>query len=50
MELDFLTLNHLIFVVGELTIIIVLGALVSAFILVIISLYSIKKKRLYFRR
>lgn len=48
MDLDFLTLNHMIFVIGELTIIIVLGALIIAFILVIISLYSIKTKRLYF--
>ena len=48
MDLDFLTLNHMIFVIGELTIIIVLGALIIAFILVVISLYSIKTKRLYF--
>ncbi len=48
MELDFLTWNHLIYLIGELTLIIILGALITAFILVIISLYSIKKKRLYF--
>jgi uncharacterized protein len=48
MELDFLTWNHLIYLIGELTIIIILGAIVTAFVLVIISLYSIKKKRLYF--
>lgn len=48
MDLDFLTLNHLIYLIGELTIIIVLGALITAFVLVIISLYSIKQKRLYF--
>ena len=48
MDLDFLTLNNLIYIIGELTIIIILGALVTAFVLVIISLYSIKKKRLYF--
>jgi hypothetical protein len=48
MELDFLTLNHLIFLIGELTIIIILGSLITAFVLVIISLYSIKQKRLYF--
>jgi uncharacterized membrane protein len=46
MDLDFLSWNHLIFLIGEITIIIVLGALITAFILVIISLYSIKKKRL----
>jgi uncharacterized protein len=48
MDLDFLTLNHLIYLIGELTVIIILGSLVTAFVLVIISLYSIKKKRLYF--
>jgi uncharacterized protein len=48
MELDFLTWNHLMYVIGELTLIIVIGALVISFVLVIISLYSIKKKKLYF--
>ncbi len=48
MDLDFLTWNNLIFLIGEATILIVLGALLTAFILVIISLYSIKKGRLYF--
>ena len=48
MDLDFLTWNHLIYLIGELTIVIILGALIIAFILVIISLYSIKQKRLYF--
>jgi hypothetical protein len=48
MDLDFLTWNHLIFLIGEITIVIILGALITAFILVIISLYSIKKKQLYF--
>jgi hypothetical protein len=48
MELDFITWNHLVYLIGELTLIIILGALIIAFVLVIISLYSIKKKRLYF--
>jgi hypothetical protein len=48
MDLDFLTWSSLIYLIGELTVIIVLGALLAAFILVIISLYSIRKKRLYF--
>ena len=48
MDLDFLTWNHLIYLIGELTIIIILGALITAFVLVVISLYSIKQKRLYF--
>jgi hypothetical protein len=50
MALDFLTWNHLIYLIGELTIAVILGALIIAFILVIISLYSIKQKRLYFPR
>jgi hypothetical protein len=48
MAADLLTWDHLIYVIGELTLIIILGALLSAFILVIISLYSIRKKKLYF--
>jgi hypothetical protein len=48
MALDFFTLDQLIYIIGEITIIIVLGSLITAFILVIISLYSIKQKRLYF--
>ena len=48
MDLDFLTWNHLMYIIGELTVIIIIGALVISFILVVISLYSIKKKRLYF--
>ena len=48
MDLDFLTLNHLIYLIGEVTLIVIVGALVISFILVIISLYSIKHKRLYF--
>jgi uncharacterized protein len=48
MELDVLTWNYLVYLIGEITIIIIVGALITAFVLVIISLYSIKKKRLYF--
>jgi hypothetical protein len=48
MDLDFLTWNNLIYLIGEITVIVILGALLTAFILVIISLYSIKKGRLYF--
>jgi uncharacterized protein len=48
MDLDFLTWNHLMYLIGEITVIVILGALVISFILVIISLYSIKKKHLYF--
>ena len=48
MDLDFLTWNNLIYLIGEITVIVILGAVLTAFILVIISLYSIKKGRLYF--
>jgi len=48
MDLDFLTWDHLMYGIGELTVLVILGALVISFILVIISLYSIKKKHLYF--
>ncbi len=48
MDLDFLTWNNLIYLIGEITVIVILGALLTAFILVVISLYSIKKGRLYF--
>ncbi len=48
MDFDFLTWNNLIYLIGEITIILILGAVLTAFVLVIISLYSIKKGRLYF--
>ena len=48
MDLDFLTWNYLMYFIGELTVLVIFGALVVSFILVIISLYSIKKKHLYF--
>jgi hypothetical protein len=48
MDLDFLTWNHLMYVIGELTVIIIVGAIIVSFILVVISIYSIKKKQLYF--
>lgn len=48
MDFDFLTWNNLMYLIGEATVLIVLGALLIAFILVIISLYSIKKGKLYF--
>jgi hypothetical protein len=48
MNLDFITWNDLMILIGEAAVIIVFGALLTAFILVIISLYSIRKGRLYF--
>ena len=48
MDLSFLTWDYLMYVIGELTVLIIVGSVVISFILVIISLYSIKNKRLYF--
>jgi hypothetical protein len=48
MILDVITWNDLMILIGEAAVIIVLGALLTAFILVIISLYSIRTGRLYF--
>jgi hypothetical protein len=36
------------YLIGEVTVLIILGALLTAFILVVISIYSIRKGRLYF--
>jgi len=48
MDFDFLTWNHLMFLIGEATVIIILGALLTALVLVIISIISIRTGRLYF--
>jgi hypothetical protein len=48
MEIDLTTLNSLLYLIGEATVIIIASAVIVAFILVIISLYSIKTGRLYF--
>lgn len=48
MDLSFFTWNNLMILIGEITLVIILGALVISFVLVIISLYSIKRKHLYF--
>lgn len=50
MEYDFATWNHLMYLIGEITVIVILGAIAIAFVLVVISLYSIRKGRLYFPR
>lgn len=48
MAFDFASWDNLMYIIGEITVIIILGALFSSFILVVISIYSIRKKRLYF--
>jgi hypothetical protein len=48
MAFDFTAWNSLMYIIGEITVIVILGAIVTSFILVIISLYSIKRQKLYF--
>ncbi|MCX6683878.1 MAG: DUF116 domain-containing protein [Methanoregula sp.] len=48
MDLDFLTWNHLMFLIGEATVLLILGALLTALVLVILSIISIRSGRLYF--
>ena len=48
MDIDLSLWNQVVFFVGEITIIIILGLILFALILVIISLYSIKRGKLYF--
>lgn len=48
MDFDFPSWNHLMYIIGEITVIVILGALLVSFVLVVISIYSIRKKKLYF--
>jgi hypothetical protein len=48
MEIDLTPWNSLMYLIGEVTVIVILSALLISFILVVISLYSIKQKKLYF--
>jgi uncharacterized protein len=50
MDFDLATWNHLMYLIGEVTVLLILGAVAIAFVLVVISLYSIRKGRLYFPR
>jgi hypothetical protein len=40
--------NHVMLFIGQVTVIVILSALIVSFILVVISLYSIRTKKLYF--
>jgi len=40
--------NHVMLFIGQVTVIVILSALIVSFILVVISIYSIRKKKLYF--
>ena len=48
MDFDFTPYNQLMVIIGELTVLVIIGALLIAFVLALISLYSIKKGHLYF--
>jgi uncharacterized protein len=48
MAFEFIPWDSLMYLIGEITVIVILGALVISFILVIISLYSIRQKKLFF--
>ena len=48
MDFDFASWNHLMYLIGEITVLVIVGALLISFILVVISIYSIRKKKLYF--
>ena len=48
MNIDLSLWNQVVFIVGELTLSIILGLILFALVLVIISLYSIKRGKLYF--
>jgi len=50
MDFDYATWNHLMYLIGEATVLLILGAVAIAFVLVVISLYSIRKGKLYFPR
>jgi len=45
---DFTPYDHLMYLVGEITVFLILAALIISFVLVVISLYSIRHKTLYF--
>lgn len=48
MDFEYLTWENLIFLIGEVTILLILGALLTALILVLISIISIRTGKLYF--
>jgi hypothetical protein len=50
MAFDLIPWNDLMYIIGEVAVIVILVMLVVSFILVIISLFSIRKGRLYFPR
>ncbi len=50
MDIDLSQWHALMYIVGEVTVLFIIGVLLASFVLVVISLYSIKKGHLYFPR
>jgi hypothetical protein len=48
MAFDLTPWDHVMYIIGEVTVFIIVAALIISFILVVISVYSIRNKRLYF--
>lgn len=48
MDLDLTSWHSIVYIIGEITILVILGMLLVSFVLVVISLYSIKRGKLYF--
>ena len=48
MDIDLSQWHSLMYIIGEVTVLFILGVLLVSFVLVVISLYSIKKGHLYF--
>ncbi len=50
LDIDLSQFHSLMYIIGELTLVFIIGALLVSFILVVISLYSIRRGQLYFPR
>ena len=50
MDIDLSPWHALMYIIGEVTVLFIIGVLLASFVLVVISLYSIKKGHLYFPR
>ena len=49
-DIDLSPFHSLMYLIGEVTILFIIGAILVSFVLVVISLYSIRKGHLYFPR
>ena len=48
MAFDLTTWDHVMYIIGEVTVFVIVAALIISFVLVVISLYSIRNQKLYF--